>query len=198
MDLTIVAWILAIIGAIVIIIDVMYLINNWNVVKNTNAFKKTPIDQVLLKLAYSDSSDYDANMKAIMKVAGSWLRVFRVLKDSKDYKFTQVDSNGSTIVYDLSSIKDKITPAMNFIKDSDNSISLHHTEEPVYNEETGEYTTNINLAELTGTETTDSNNKTITTYNTLPTVNPGRTPTDNAPNIFIEFFKPVEYSHIKH
>lgn len=197
MDLTIVAWILAIIGIVVIVFDVMYLINNWNVVKNTNAFKKTPIDQVLLKLAHSDSSDYDANMKAIMKVAGSWLRVFRVLKDSKDYKFTKELENGNAIVYDLSSIKDNITPAMNFVRGG-NDISLHHTEEPVYNEETGEYTTNINLAELTGTETTDSNNKTITTYNTLPTVNPGRTPTDNAPNIFIEFFKPVEYSHIKH
>lgn len=197
MNLTIVAWILAIIGIVVIIIDVIYLINNWNVVKNTG-LKKTPIDQVLLKLAYSDSSDYDANMKAIMKVAGSWLRVFRVLKDSKDYKFTQVDSNGNTIVYDLSSIKDKITPAMNFIKDSDNTISLHHTEEPVYNEETGEYTTKVNLFGLEGAKTTDSNNKTITTYNTLPTVSPGRTPAENAPNIFIEFFKPVEYSHIKH
>lgn len=198
MDLTTVAWILAIIGIAVIIIDVMYLINNWNVVKNTNAFKKTPIDQLLLKLAYSDSSDYDANMKAIMKVAGSWLRVFRVLKDSKDYKFNYVDSNGNNIVYDLSSIKDKITPAMSFVKNSDNTISLHHTEEPVYNEETGEYNTKVNLFGLTGTESTDSNNKTITTYNTLPTVSPGRAPTDKAPNIFIEFFKPVEYSHIKH
>ena len=197
MDLTIVAWILAIIGIAVIIIDVIYLINNWNIVRNTG-LKKTPIDQVLLKLAYSDSSDYDANMKAIMKVAGSWLRVFRVLKDSKDYKFTHVDSNGSTIVYDLSSIKDKITPAMSFVKNSDNTISLHHTEEPVYNEKTGEYTTKVNLFGLEGTDTTDSNNKTITTYNTLPTTSPGRTPTDNAPNIFIEFFKPVEYSHIKH
>lgn len=199
--LTIALWIFAIIGAILIVIDAMYLFNNWNVVRNTDPFKKTPIDQVLLKLAHSESSDYDANMKAIMKVAGSWLRVFRVLKDSEGYKYTQeIDSNGNAIVYDLNSIKDKITPAMSFTKNSDNSISLHHTEEPVYNEETGEYTTKVNLFGLTGTESTDSNNKKITTYNSLPTVNPGRTPseTDNAPNIFIEFFKPVEYSHIKH
>ena len=199
--LTIALWILAAIGVLLLVIDAMYLLNNWNVVRNTNPFKKTPIDQVLLKLAHSDSSAYDANMKAIMKVAGSWLRVFRVLKDSKDYKFTQeIDSNGNAIVYDLSSIKDKITPAMSFVKNSDNSISLHHTEEPVYNNETGEYTTKVNLFGLTGTESTDSNNKKITTYNSLPTVSPGRTPseTDNAPNIYIEFFKPAEYSHIKH
>ena len=198
--LTIALWILAIIGVALIVIDAMYLINNWNIIHTISFTKKTPIDQVLLKLAHSDSSDYDANMKAIMKVAGSWLRVFRVLKDS-DYKYTQViDSNGNAIVYDLSNFKNNtITPAMSFVKNSDNSISLHHTEEPVYNEETGEYTTKINLHGLTGTESTDSNNKTITTYNTLPTVSPGRTPseTDNSPNIFIEFFKPVEYSQIK-
>lgn len=196
--LTIVLLIFTVIGALLLVIDVMYLINNWNVVKNTNAFKKTPIDQVLLKLAYSDSSDYDANMKAIMKVAGSWLRVFRVLKDSKDYKFTHELKDGNAIVYDLSSIKDKITPAMSFVRGGNNDISLHHTEEPVYNEKTGEYITKVNLAELTGTETTDSNNKTITTYNTLPTVDPGRTPSEGSPNIYIEFFKPTEYSHIKH
>lgn len=198
MDLTIVAWILAIIGIVVIIIDVMYLINNWNIVRNTNAFKKTPIDQVLLKLAYSDSSDYDANMKAIMKVAGSWLRVFRVLKDSKDYKFTQELENGNAIVYDLSSIKDKITPAMSFANQGENNLSIHHTEEPVYDEEIGEYTTKVNLFGLTGAETTDSNNKTITTYKDFPTVSPSRTPEEGKPNIYIEFFKPVEYSHIKH
>lgn len=198
--LTIVLWIFAIIGALLLVIDVMYLINNWNVVKNTNAFKKTPIDQVLLKLAYSDSSDYDANMKAIMKVAGSWLRVFRVLKDSKDYKFTQVDSNGNTIVYDLSSFKDKIQPAMSFANKGENNLAIHHTEEPVYNEETGEYTTKINLYNLDSTKSTDSNNKTITTYNAFPVVSPGRMPSDpeKSPNIYIEFFKPVEYSHIKH
>ena len=198
MDITIILWIFAIIGAVLIIIDLMYLIINWNVVRNTSVYKKTPIDQLLLKLANSDSSDYDKNMKAIMKVAGSWLRVFRVLKDSKDYKFTQELDNGNAIVYDLSSIKDAITPAMSFVRGV-NDISVHHTEDPIYNEETGEYTTKVNLFGLTGTESTDSNNKTITTYTSLPTADPGRKPEGNdKPNIHIEFFKPAEYSHIKH
>ena len=196
--LTIALWILAIIGIALIVIDAMYLINNWNIIHTISFTKKTPIDQVLLKLAHSDSSDYDANMKAIMKVAGSWLRVFRVLKDS-DYKYTQViDSDNNAIVYDLSNFKDNtITPAMSFVKNNDNSISLHHTEEPVYNEETGEYTTKINLHGLD--VITDPNTPKVTTYNQLPTASPNRkiTEDDNTPNIFIEFFKPVEYSHIK-
>lgn len=200
--LTIALWILAIIGVALIVIDAMYLFNNWNVVRNTNAFKKTPIDQVLLKLANSDSGDYDSVMKAIMKVAGSWLRVFRVLKDS-NYKYAVIDSEGNNVTYDLSNLMSRITPTMSLIKNDDNTISLHHTEEPVYNEETGEFTTKLNLYKLTGVpgEST-KDGKPTTVYKDLPTTSPGRIPgkTDDSqsPNIFIEFFKPVEYSHIKH
>jgi hypothetical protein len=88
---------------------------------------------------------------------------------------------------------------MSFTKSSGiDTISLHYTEDPVYDEETVESTTKVNLFGLTGTDSTDSNNKTITTYNTLPTASPNRTPEENKPNIHIEFFKPAEYSHIKH
>lgn len=196
--LTIALWIFAIIGAILIVIDAMYLINNWNIIHTISFTKKTPIDQVLLKLAHSDSKDYDANMKAIMKVAGSWLRVFRVLKDSEGYKYTQKLDNGNEIIYNLKDLENNITPAMSFTKKGENTLSIHHTEEPVYNSETGEYTTKINLYDLTGDNDVDENGKTKTTYKDLPVTSPGRIPEEGKPNIFIEFFKPVEYSHIKH
>lgn len=200
----VVLYIFAGIGALLLFIDVMYLINNWNIIHTISFTKKTPIDQVLLKLAHSDSSAYDANMKAIMKVAGSWLRVFRVLKDS-NYKYAVTDSEGNNVTYELSDLKTKITPVMSLIKNDNNTISLHHTEEPVYNEKTGEYTTKLNLYSLTGVpgENTNEGKSTTIYKDLLPTTSPGRIPdkndsNNNGPNIFIEFFKPAEYSHIKH